>query len=112
MKDKLIILWVSRDIEAAKHMGFMYARNAMLNGWWNQVDLIIWGPSAKVAAENAEVQQEFELLNLAGVKIKACIACADRYGVTEKLRTLDIEVTSMGPVLTEEIKSETSVITI
>ncbi len=44
----LVILWVSRDPEAARNMAFMYARNSRLKGWWPVVKLVVWGPSAQV----------------------------------------------------------------
>lgn len=112
MKEKLIILWISKDVESAVNMAFMYAKNSKLHGWWDEVDLLIWGPSALLAVENEVIKQEFELMKLAGVKIKACIACAERYGVVDRLKEQGIEVLSMGPVLTDELKAQTKIITI
>ncbi len=112
MKNKLIVLWVTRDTEAAINMAFMYAKNSKIRGWWDEVDLVIWGPSAEVAANNETIQEELKAMQLVGVDIKACIACANRYGVTEKLQNLNIEVISMGSVLTEELKSGVKVITV
>jgi hypothetical protein len=112
MKKKLIVIWVTRDVEAAMNMAFMYARNSKVRGWWEEVDLVIWGPSAEVTAENTMIQEELKVMQHVGVNIKACIACANRYGVTEKLQELGIEVISMGPPLTEELQAGTSVITV
>ncbi|MGB4438896.1 MAG: DsrE family protein [Sedimentibacter sp.] len=112
MGNKLIVLWVTRDIEAALHMAFMYARNSKVRGWWDEVDLVIWGPSQEVAANNEIIQEELKVMQHVGVKVKACIACADRYGVAEKLRSLNIEVVSMGPILSEELQNGVKVITI
>ena len=38
-------------------MVFMYAYNAQKNGWWDQVTLLIWGPSSKLTSEDAEIQE-------------------------------------------------------
>ena len=46
-----------------------------------------------------------------GVKIKACIACANAYGVTEKLKELHYDVLPMGEPLAEYLKRGYQVIT-
>jgi hypothetical protein len=112
LKEKLMVVWISRDVEKAINMGFMYAKNSKLLGWWEEVEIVIWGPSAKIAAENKTIQKELKEMKEAGVNIKACLACAKNYGVVEKLKDLDIEVIYMGQPLTEELKKGTSVITI
>ena len=94
------------------NMAFMYARNSKVRGWWDEVDLVIWGPSAEVAVNDKMIQEELKIMQHVGVNIKACIACANRYGVTEKLRDLNIEVISMGPVLTDELQNGTKVISV
>ena len=112
MNEKLIVLWTTRDVEVAMNMAFMYAKNSKIRGWWKDVELVIWGPSAEVAVNNVIIQNELKEMQNAGVKIKACIACANRYGVTENLRDLGIEVISMGLPLTEELKAGTKLITV
>jgi hypothetical protein len=62
MKKKLIVIWVTRDVEAAMNMAFMYARNSKVRGWWEEVDLVIWGPSAQVTVENAMIQEELKVM--------------------------------------------------
>lgn len=39
-----------------------------------------------------------------GVVVKACIVCADSYGVTESLRGLGIEEKAMGQKITQTFK--------
>ncbi len=112
MSDKLMVIWISRDVETALNMGFMYAKNSLIRGWWDEVELVIWGPSAEVTVENELIQKELKAMAEAGVKLKACIACANNYGVADKLSALGIEVISMGPPLTEELKKGTKVITV
>ena len=112
MRTKLIVLWVTRDTEAAMNMAFMYARNSKVRGWWDEVDLVIWGPSAEVTVNDKMIQEELKVMQHVGVNIKACIACANRYGVAEKLQVLNIEVVSMGPILTEELQAGVKVISV
>lgn len=109
--DTLCILWTSGDPDVALKMVFMYAYGAKQNGWWSQVELIVWGPSAKLAAENTEIQQTLAKLQKAGIKTEACKACADSYAVSEKLEALGIEVKYMGQPLTGILKSDKKLVT-
>jgi hypothetical protein len=104
--DTLTILWTSGDPDVALKMVFMYAYHAKKNGWWQTIELIIWGPSAKLTAENEAIQAEIKKMMEVGVHIDACKACADSYGVSEKLDSLDITVRYMGKPLTAAIKSQ------
>ena len=56
-EDQLLIVWTSADPDVAHKMVFMYAYNAQKNGWWKQVTLLVWGPSAKLSSEDAEIQE-------------------------------------------------------
>lgn len=104
-KESLAILWVNGDPEAAMRMAFMYARNAMANGWWQQVRLIIWGPSASAMRQDMELQDALPKLREAGVEIMACKACAEEYGAEQTLEALGVDVRYTGELLTEMIKS-------
>jgi hypothetical protein len=109
--DKLIVLWTSDNVDLAKSMVFMYSYNAKRSNWFNEVTLIIWGPSAKLAAENEEIQKEIEKMKDAGVKIEVCIACAQMFGVDRRLRQLGYDVKGMGRPLTDYLKQNYKVLT-
>ena len=104
VSDSLVVVWTSGDREVARKMVFMYTKNSRLKGWWGRVRLVVWGPSALLLTQDQELQEELEDLRAAGVELLACKACADLYGVTEKLRSLGIEVIYMGQPLTEMLK--------
>jgi len=108
----LVVVWISGDREAAQKMAFMYTKNSMLRGWWGRVRLVVWGPSAKLLSVDRELQEELEELKLAGVELLACVACARMYDVVEDLEELGIEVISMGPPLTEYLKTGWKVLTV
>jgi hypothetical protein len=110
--DKLVVLWTSQDKEVAQKMVFMYTKNSKLRDWWAQVRLIIWGPSAKLVATDGELQEELEELKRAGVELQACKACADQYGVSERLADLGVEVIYMGLPLTNYLKGDWAVLSI
>lgn len=102
--NRLVIVWLSVDKQAALDMAMLYARDSLLNGWWKEVELILWGPSVEAAASDAAVGQELALMQSVGVKVTACLACALRYGVSRALTARDIEVKGMGEQLTDYLK--------
>lgn len=108
---RLAVLWTSGDPEVATKVAFMYTLNAKKQGWFDEVTLIVWGPSAKLFSENAQLQGEVALMAEAGVEIVACKACADSYGVSDVLEGLGIEVKYMGQPLTEILKGDWKVLT-
>lgn len=101
---ELVLLWTSGDREAALKMVFMYAGNSKKRGWWDNVTLIVWGPSAKLLAGDEGLQEELAKLRREGVVLEACKACADSYGVSQKLGEMGIEVKYMGEPLTGYLK--------
>lgn len=109
--DRLVIVWSSADPEVARNMVFMYAGNAAANGWWDEVRLVVWGPSARLLAEDAGLNAEAAQLAEAGVELLACRACATRYGVSDELARLGIEVCYMGEPLSGMLKSGWKVLT-
>lgn len=103
-KNKLVVLWTSGDPEVAEKMAFMYTYNAKTQGWFDEVVLIVWGPSSKLAAENEMIQDYIKKMQEAGVKTEACLYCAKMYGVDEKLAELGIDVKGMGVPLSDYLK--------
>ena len=47
-----------------------------------------------------------------GVKVEACIACANMYGVADQLKAVGIEVKGMGSVLSGYLKENWKVLTL
>ncbi|MCG8699559.1 MAG: DsrE family protein [Bacteroidales bacterium] len=110
--DKLHILWTTPDKEVVLNMLAMYAFNSIKMGWWNQVNIIIWGPSANLVANDTQIQTEIAELRNAGITIEACKDCAQNYKVENKLEKLGIKVHYMGEHLTGYIKSGEKLISI
>jgi len=108
--DKLVMLWISDDIDAAEKMAFMYAHTAKKAGWFNEVTIVIWGPSSKLISENEKLQEKVKAMMADGVKVEACVACARQYGVDGKLKELGYDVKGMGTHLTNYLKSDAKVI--
>ncbi|NPU85877.1 MAG: DsrE family protein [Syntrophaceae bacterium] len=109
--DSLVVLWTSGDREVATKMVFMYTLNAKKKKWWDAVTLIVWGPSSKLLSEDAELQQKIAEMKAEGIKLEACKACSDQYGVSSSLENLGIEVKYMGMPLTDYIKKGEHILT-
>lgn len=109
--DKLVVLWTSGDPYVAERVALMYTHAAKTAGWFNDVTLIVWGPSAKLASANLKIQDELKAMQKDGVVIEACVACADAYGITDELKKLGFDVKPMGKPLTDYLKSGVKVLT-
>jgi hypothetical protein len=108
--DSLVVLWTSGDRDVALNMVFMYTLNAKRRNWWDEVRLIVWGPSSKLLSEDDDLQEVIKQMRETGVILEACKACADNYDVSEKLEDLGIDVRYMGLPLTEYLKEGRSVL--
>ena len=109
--DKLAVVWTSGDKAVAERVCFMYVHNAKKAKWFDEVEMIVWGPSAKLLSEDAALQKAVKQMLKDGVKIRACKACADSYGVSGKLSELGIEVKYMGRPLSNILKTDWKVLT-
>jgi hypothetical protein len=108
---RLAVVWSSGDPDVAKRMCFMYTRAAKKQKWFDEVTLIVWGPSARLLAADRDLQAELKAMQDDGVRVQACLACADAYGVTEPLRKLGVDVRYMGKPLTDMLKQGWKVLT-
>jgi hypothetical protein len=102
--DTLVVLWTSDDTDVAERVALMYTHAAAVNHWFKHVILIVWGPSAHLLANNSKIQSKITEMIGSGIQVQACVVCADSYGVSDKLRELNIEVTGMGLPLTNYLK--------
>lgn len=109
---KLSILWVNDNPDTAHSMVFMYAINGIQKGWWSEIDVIIWGPTAKLVAENKSIQEKINMAKFAGVNVIGCISCATQFGVVDELTSLNIELKPMGEPLTDILQKDEKLITI
>lgn len=112
MKNKLNILWTNDNVLTAEHMLFMYSYNAKKREWWDEINIIVWGATAKLVAENEKIQELVKQSQSEGVTFQACKACAQEFDAVEKLEDIGMEVIFMGTPLTDIIKGNEHLITI
>jgi hypothetical protein len=108
---RLAVVWTSGDPEAAHRVCLMYTHAAKTRKWFDEVTLIVWGPSARLLAADKDLQAKAKAMAADGVKLQACLACTDSYGVTEPLRKLGVEVIYMGKPLTDMLQQGWKVLT-
>jgi hypothetical protein len=89
----------------------MYTHNAKRRGWFENVTLIVWGPSAELATRDTSIQEKLIEMKTDGVILEACKACSDSYGASEKLEELGVDVRYMGTPLTNYLKEGRKVLT-
>lgn len=104
-KKKISILWTSGDPAVAEHVVMPYSFYSKKAVWFDEVRLIVWGPSSKLLSESEVFQKKIAELQEAGVKVEACVVCADSYGVSDQFREMGIEVIPMGEPLSDRLKS-------
>ena len=110
MDDKLYVLWTNGDPVTSEKMVLMYAHNSILQTWWREVIIIIWGGPAKLVSESLSIQQKIKEMQEDGVVFTACKACADQLGVSSILEGIGIEVKFWGDPLTELIKGNAKIL--
>jgi len=108
---RLVMVWSSADPEVARNMVFMYSRAAQKNGWFDDVTLIVWGPSSRLLTEDETLRSEFLELANGGVKLMACRKCAENLGVQEQLVNMGVESIYIGETLSSFIKEGRHVLT-
>jgi len=108
---RLAVVWSSADPDVAHRVCLMYTHGAQKAKWFDQIKLVIWGPSARLLAGDKDLQKKIRGIMADGVQVKACVVCADSYGVSAQLRNLGIEVKPMGKPLSQMLQSDWKVIT-
>ena len=106
MTNELLIVWSSGEKEVAKKLILLYGSVMLERNYWDKATIMIWGPSAKLLAEDKELQEQFEVVKKSGVIFNACVVCSDDYGVSEKLSSMGIELIHTGEMLTQALQSE------
>ena len=110
--DKINILWTTDNKDTIFNMLSMYAINSKRFGWWESVNVILWGASVKLAGEDTQVQTEILEMQSAGITIEACKDCCDNFGVAGTIEKLGVVVRYMGEPMTNYIKSGEKLLTL
>ena len=110
--DKLTILWTSGEKDVALKVVLRYAESVLEKGLWKQIEIIIWGPSVQLAADDEVVKAKVESLISEGVKFKACVVCAEEYGVSKALEDMNVQLEMVGEEVTRIIQDHTPLLSL
>ena len=109
---RLTIVWTTDNKITSINMVLKYANNAILKHWWKEINLIIWGASASLVANDEEIQTMLKIAITNGIGVTACRACAESLDVVEQLEALEMDVRYVGEEITQILQSKERVITV
>lgn len=104
MANKVFAIISDDDREQALEVSLVYPMNCAKNKWLDEVKVIFFGPSEKLAAYDNEVQDKIKQMIGYGIEVLACKWCADRMGVTPQLEAQKINVVYVGPIISQLIR--------
>lgn len=104
MNDRLAIILTNPDRKVLE-MGLIYARNVVSRGWMAEMKLYFFGPSEVTIATDPDLQELVKQIVEAGTTPVACKWCSDKYGVSDKLAQLGVDVEYIGQPISEAIKA-------
>jgi len=107
----LVIIWTSADKEVAMKTALAYPLNSKLNGWMQNVTVLVWGPSVQLLAKDKEIQNVFTYMKQAGVNVFVDKKCVDEYKLAKDIEALKLEVRSLGKPLTVFILQKRTILT-
>jgi len=110
--NKINILWTNTNRDTITNMILIYSTVTKQKGLWDEVNVFIWGGSAKLIAGNKDVQAEVSEMIEKGIHVEACQACAEKYGAVEILKDLGVDVKFMRQPLTDYIKNGEKILTL
>ena len=64
---RLAVVWTSGDPDVAHRMCLMYTHAAKTAGWFDEVRLVVWGPSARLVAGDKDLQAKLKAMKADGV---------------------------------------------
>ena len=112
MNNTAKILWTTDNKETALNMICLYAHNAKLKGWIENVQVLVWGASQKLISEDKEIQEKVKAMIADGVEIIACQKCAENLGVKSELESCNLQIYYTGELLSSWVKSGESIISV
>lgn len=102
MSTKTLVIIATADREKAI-AGLMYARNVLKNKWLDDVKVVFFGPSEKLAAFDDKIKWFIKEITEKG-DCFACKAISDEAGVSGKLQEVGVEVEYVGTIVSNAVK--------
>jgi len=105
MKNELMIVWTTDNKDTILNMICLYALNAKLEGWFDDITLVIWGASQQISSEDKEIKEKIQEMVDAGIKVVACKKCAENMYIESQLSSCGIEIFYTGELISDWAKS-------
>ncbi len=110
---KICVLWKTGSRTDIETLVIPYILNSKKKAWWDEVEVIIWGESQQVIANEPNYQTSVEEMIKMGISVFACKSCADKLCVTDLLQGLRVDVQYTGQLLSDRLQdSEYQVLTL
>lgn len=103
---KLLVVWKSEHPVDIEKFIVPFTYNSKEQGWFDSVELLIWGASQLSVKNNESYQQHVKTLVHNGIEVYACKMCADATDATSTLELLGVKVEYTGTYLAERLNSE------
>lgn len=110
MKKEVLIQWTTSNKNTTLNMVLLYAHNAKLKGWWDEVNILIWGDSQNLVKEDVEVAQALKNAINDGVSVVACKHCAQVQKTEEALEECGVNLMYTGEYLSHWIQNDKKII--
>ena len=89
---KKVLIIISTSDEEKARTGAMYAKNALLNKWVEDVKVFIFGPAQSILLKDEELRDFVAEMQAMDANPVACQFISDRDKNTEQLEKLGIDV--------------------
>lgn len=102
---KLLVVWKSDNNTDISKFIVPFSYNSKAQGWFNEVEVLIWGASQEVVRDSTIYQDNVKTLIHEEIKVYACKMCADATMSTEMLESLGVNVMYTGTYLAEKLSN-------
>jgi len=103
MNSKLLVIIATGDREKAL-AALMYARNAIKQGWLEDVKIVFFGPSERLIVEDKEVSNRAKEIAAIGETF-ACKAISDKEDLSADVKKLGVKVEYVGSIISHFIEN-------
>jgi hypothetical protein len=103
MSDKAVVIISTGEVEKAI-TGLMWAQNAMIHGWMEDIKVIFFGPAQDLVLKDEQVKKMAKEI-AEGDKPIFCKFLSDRDGNSDQLTEIGMEVKYVGPMIADLIKT-------
>ena len=102
MAAKIVVIISTSDLGKARTAA-MYAKNALLQGWMEEVKIFFFGPAQQLLLEDSELQNFVDEVRAMEEIPIACKFISDRDKNSEQISKLGVQVEPVGSLISDYI---------